>query len=54
MTLGDLMKDQLARLVTVPKREAKPAEKDAGEDKEAPTAVETKKEDPEGKEGSHD
>jgi len=54
MTLGDLMKDQLARLVTVPKREAKPAEKDAGEEKEAPTAVETKKEDPEGKEGSHD
>jgi small subunit ribosomal protein S1 len=54
MTLGDLMKDQLAKLVTVPKREAKPPDKDAGDRKEAPASVETPKKDQEGKEGSHD
>jgi small subunit ribosomal protein S1 len=60
MTLGDLMKDQLARLVSIPKKEAKPAApeardtQEAGDRKETPADGPTAPESPGGKEGNHD
>jgi small subunit ribosomal protein S1 len=58
MTLGELMKDQLARLVSVPKKEAKPAKEAQAQEAEAGQAAAAPAAAPGGeaekKEGSHD